>query len=229
VHTQLTANKHWQWRIASFSKCALAGVLAQTQSPVTRDYAQRYPLPRLLLHLCVFFHPLLFFHPVLRFLFLILRSLLHPLYCFKRKCNRVESALREFYPIILSCAFQLLHRNMEFLNVTVRGYRTFYVSGKYANIYSFGSMEQCLRHNAHFMAIKNLSADIDEERTAANWEGRNDYADYAPWLRMVDHFIAHWGEDYVPPDIKDAMRSIEYNLGLPITFPAPSSAYDTSE
>jgi len=118
---------------------------------------------------------------------------------------------------------------MEFLNVTVRGYRTFYVSGKYANIYTFGSMEQCLRHNAHFMAIKNLSADIDEERTAANWEGRNDYADYAPWLRMVDHFIAHWGEDYVPPDIKDAMRSIESNLGLPITFPAPSSAYDTSE
>ena len=110
---------------------------------------------------------------------------------------------------------------MEFLTMTSRPYRTFYVSGKYCCVYSFGSMEQCLRHNCHFMAIKNLSSDIDDARTAANWEGRGDHKDYAPWLKMVKSFIFHWGKDYAPPDITDAMRDIESNLGLSLTLAAP--------
>ena len=99
-----------------------------------------------------------------------------------------------------------------------RPYRTFYVSGKYACIFRFLDMEQCLRHQVHFMAIKNMSADIDKTREAANWEGRDDTKDYAPWLLLVSGFVKQWGPLYLPPDIKDAMRDIETNLGVPITF-----------
>ena len=79
-----------------------------------------------------------------------------------------------------------------------------YVSGIYTVLYSFGELEDCLLHQKHYMAIKNMMASINKMRVNSKSD-RNDYEDYEPWLTAIKDFTSEWGAGNLPPDIKDAM------------------------
>lgn len=85
--------------------------------------------------------------------------------------------------------------------------------GDYIIVLSFQNRSSYLQWSTHCANIRDAIAQInnDDNTDAAR------VPLYRQWLESTQAFTDNWGELYLPPDIRDAVNSVEHGIGLPLT------------
>ena len=89
-------------------------------------------------------------------------------------------------------------------------YDVCYVSGVWAIAMTFPTKQEYHRWNDGVRAIKQRIEAVNNDDNDDS--GR--VPQYRAWLDLVGQFVVLWGENFLPPDIKDAVNGVEGAIGV---------------
>jgi len=80
----------------------------------------------------------------------------------------------------------------------------------------FENIEECLHYVNQLEDIKNVINALNQDQT----EGKISAVMYASkleyeWIPMIDHFVAEWGKDMVPHDVRQSADDVKRTVDLP--------------
>ena len=98
-----------------------------------------------------------------------------------------------------------------------------YTDYRYVSIYNTEGIDTN-KWYGDFTKIKAYASVISDHTCDKQECGDSDWLEvkknlFSQWLKVVESFINEYGRNMVPHDIKGAMKDVEINLGLPVTFP----------
>lgn len=93
--------------------------------------------------------------------------------------------------------------------------RLAYTTGSGIQFFEFSSVDELKQWESVVLQIKHEADSIHQKRQAGITNG--DERDYSAWIATVLDFAGRYGKEYVPPDIRSALNSVQTELGLPAT------------
>jgi len=80
----------------------------------------------------------------------------------------------------------------------------------------FENIEECLHYVNQLEDIKNVINALNQDQT----EGKISAVMYASkleyeWMPMIDHFVAEWGKDMVPQDVRHSSTHVRRTVDIP--------------